>query len=72
MSAKSILAVGHPLSENEFSALRQLSRSFARGTIAEKISRRLIALVYATDFMSNIIITNEGLSRFSIGDGRQR
>jgi hypothetical protein len=70
VSARSLSAAEHPLSEVEFAALKQLSKSFARGTIVEQISGRLIRLGYAKEFMSNLIITDEGLSRLAIGNGR--
>jgi hypothetical protein len=57
-----------PLNEDEFVALQQLSRSFARGTVGELISQRLIKLGYAKEFMSNLIITDGGLSRLAMGN----
>jgi hypothetical protein len=57
-----------PLNEGEFAALQQLSRSFARGTVGELISQRLIKLGYAKEFMSNLIITDGGLSRLAMGN----
>jgi hypothetical protein len=60
-----------PLSVVEFTALKQLSKSFARGTIINDIRTRLIKLGYAKDFMSNLIITDEGLLRLALGNGDQ-
>jgi hypothetical protein len=65
-----VSAVEYPLSEVEFAALKQLSRSFARGTIGGAISSRLIRLGYVKDFMSNLIITESGLLRLAMGNGR--
>ncbi len=59
------------LNAAEFAALKQLSKSFSRGTIIAPISNRLIKLGYAKDFMSNLIITDEGLSRLVKGNGSQ-
>jgi hypothetical protein len=56
-----------PLSEDDFSALKQLSKSFSRGTVVPRISERLIKLGYAKDFMGNLIITDSGLMRLAAG-----
>lgn len=69
MRARNISATDRLLSESEFAALKQLSKSFARGTISEQISGRLVSLGYARDFMSNLVITDEGLSRLTLGRG---
>jgi hypothetical protein len=63
-------AVEHPLSKVEFAALKQLSRSFARGTIGGAISSRLIRLGYVKDFMNNLIITESRLLRLAMGNGK--
>jgi hypothetical protein len=55
------------LSEDEFAALTQLSKSFARGTVVEQISSRLVKLGYAKEFMSNLMITDSGLARLALG-----
>lgn len=49
----------NPLSENEFAALRQLSRSPSRGTITTAISDRLKALGYANEIMETLVITDK-------------
>jgi hypothetical protein len=60
-------ALHHLLSEGEFAALKQISRSFARGTVATPISERLRVLGYANEIMGNLMITDRGLTRLAAG-----
>jgi hypothetical protein len=57
-----------PFDENEFAALRQLSRSPSRGTIATAISDRLKALGYANEIMETLIITDKVSVRLAAGN----
>jgi hypothetical protein len=55
------------LSDDEFAILKQLSMSFARGTVPSRISDRLKVLGYASEIMGNLIITDNGSARLAIG-----
>jgi hypothetical protein len=59
--------VADELTHDEFDALRQLSKSFSRGTIVPPISSRLVELGYAKEYMDNLMITDSGLSRLASG-----
>jgi hypothetical protein len=56
------------LSDDEFATLKQLSMSFARGTVPLRISNRLKALGYASEVMGNLIITDNGSARLATGE----
>jgi hypothetical protein len=55
------------LSDDEFATLKQLSLSFARGTVPSRISDRLKSLGYANEIMGNLIITDNGSARLATG-----
>jgi hypothetical protein len=60
--------VNADLSADEFAILRQLSKSFARGTVSSDISKRLRALGYAAELMGNLILTDRGSAKLAMGE----
>jgi hypothetical protein len=55
------------LTDEEFSALRQIGDARERSNIPTQIRERLVSMGYATDDFRGIVITDEGMLRIMTG-----
>jgi hypothetical protein len=55
------------LSDEEFSALKQIGGARERSNIPTQIRERLVSMGYATDDFRGLVITDEGMLRIMTG-----
>jgi hypothetical protein len=55
------------LSDEEFSALKQIGDARERSNIPTQIRERLVSMGYATDDFWGLVITDEGMLRIMTG-----
>jgi hypothetical protein len=55
------------LSDEEFSALKQIGDARERSNIPTQIRERLVSMGYATDDFRGLVITDEGMLRIMTG-----
>jgi hypothetical protein len=55
------------LTDEEFSALKQIGDARERSNIPTQIRERLVSMGYATDDFRDLVITDEGMLRIMTG-----